>query len=78
MLEASSELAAGASELFAGVPCQGQGTSASQWAPIQRHLMSTVEGGQVSTLGMLDTRRFGLALWVEILIPASKPGEMLA
>ena len=40
--------------------------------------MSTVEGGQVSTLGMPDTRRFGLVLWVEILIPASKPGEMLA
>lgn len=71
-------MVAGASKSLARVPCQDQSASASQWVPTQRHLMSTVKGGQVSKLGMPDTRRFGLVLWVEILIPASKPGEMLA
>ena len=71
-------MVAGASKSLARVLCQGQGASASQWVPTQRHLMSTVKGGQVSKLGMPDTRRFGLVLWVEILIPASKPGKMLA
>lgn len=53
------ELVAGASELLASVTCQGQGTSASQWVPTQRHLMRAVEGGQVSKVGVPDTRRFG-------------------